>query len=85
MPIWLVDMILVGVLLEALFLGRLCQTRRPELLRALLLFLLSGALLLAALRASLMGAGLPAVGFLLFCGGIAHVFCLRAAWSAKAS
>lgn len=75
------DVILAGVLVEAVLLRRWLHLRgRREAAAPALLFLASGGLLLLSVRAALVGAGAALIGALLLGAGILHVMCLVRAY-----
>ena len=82
MPDWLsiprlVDIILLGIALEALWLLWHCQRARASGLPAMLLHLMSGALLLLAMKLALTGASPMMIAATLGTAGLAHAADLR--------
>jgi len=82
MPVWLVDLILAGVALEASGLALWLRRRgQRRLIRPVLLFLASGTAMLIAVRLALTGAGLAPIGAVLALSGVTHIACLRAGFA----
>jgi hypothetical protein len=76
-----VDLILLLLLAEGLLVTLWhSRTGRGIAPATLWGFLLSGGLLLLALRAALTGAGWPWVGAALAAAGVVHLFDLRSRW-----
>ncbi|MEM9840487.1 MAG: hypothetical protein AAF830_15210 [Pseudomonadota bacterium] len=77
-PPFVIDLIILGVAVEALILHRwLRNANLSPLIPPAMLFLTSGALLMLAFRGAISGWPAPVLSMLLLLGGVLHVFCLR--------
>ena len=73
-------LIILGVLLEALFLGFWLRRTKKSMFWPVEFFLGSGILLLLSVKMSIAGASPALIGGLLLMAGAFHVACLRLAF-----
>lgn len=72
-PVWMIDAILVGVVIEFIVVrALLIRNGAAGFIGPLFLFLISGAFLLAAVRLSLSGVNGGAIALILFAAFISH-------------
>ena len=78
---WMFDFVIAGVASEFLLLAfLLTRAGRTPWAWPLFWFLLSGALLMAAVRSTLEGLPHPVIGGILIVSLLTHAACLRSAW-----
>jgi hypothetical protein len=78
---WMFDLVILGVAAEFLLLAfLLARAGRKSWAWPLFWFLLSGALLMAAVRSTLAGLPHPVIGGILIVSLLTHVACLGSAW-----
>jgi hypothetical protein len=78
---WMFDLVLLGVAGEGVLIWTLLRrTRQKAWIRPVAWFLVSGALLMAAVRGVIAGLPHAAIAGILFASLLTHLACLYSAW-----
>ncbi|MFN4225892.1 MAG: hypothetical protein ACK4HR_06200 [Hyphomonas sp.] len=79
---WMFDLVILGIAAEGLLIrGLLRRSGAGAWARPALWFLVSGALLMLAVRSAITGAAHSVISGLLAASLVTHLACLRTAWT----